>query len=313
MVLRDFHATRPVRGVHVFRLVHFVAPIIMGHIKSWVGTPSTNANFKRNLFIVIAIILGLPVAYIATHLEATPYTERVRFVALTSDDEMKIGEMAFNQLVELHETSFIPDHHHFVSHVTNVATRIIDATERSDIQWEVRLIDSPIANAFAIPGGKIFVFSGLLDVTKNDDGLAFILGHEVAHVVARHGAEQMAVGSVMLGVSVLLSALFGDNIGSFLLARVLGLLTELQYSRNMESEADFIGLVLMQNAKFDINEAPRVWERMLKHEEQAGESNTATFLSTHPPTEDRLSDINRWVQDLKNKPKVSPVLSQGRT
>jgi len=242
-------------------------------------------------------MLGLPVAYITTHLEATPYTDRLRFVALTSDDENKLGELAFNQLVEEHETNFIPEHHHFVAHVTEVARRIIEATNRPDINWEVRLIDSPITNAFAIPGGKIFVYSGLLGVTKNDDGLAFILGHEVAHVLARHGAEQMAVGRIMLGVSVLLSALFGDNVGSFVLGRVISMVTELQYSRNMESEADYIGLVLMHNANYNVNEAPKVWERMIQ---AIGGDEDASFLSTHPSHGDRIVEINKWIEELKS-------------
>jgi predicted Zn-dependent protease len=269
----------------------------MRQVKAWIGTPTTNENFKRNLAVVIAIIIGLPTIYIATHLETTPYTDRLRFVALTSDDEMKIGELTFSQLVEEHETNFIPDHHHFVSHVTQIAMRIIEATERPDIQWEVRLIDSPITNAFAIPGGKIFVFSGLLDVTKNDDGLAFILGHEVAHVLARHGAEQMAVGKVMLGVSVLVSALFGDNIGSFILGRLLSWLTELSYSRNMEREADYIGLVLMNNAKFNVEEAPKVWERMM----QANPDDSSPYLSTHPSHSERIADITKWIGEIKQR------------
>lgn len=247
---------------------------------------------------MICIILGIPIAYITTHLEATPYTDRLRFVALTSDDERKLGELAFNQLLEEHETNFIPDHHHFVAHVTEVAQRIIGASDRPDIKWEVRLIDSPITNAFAIPGGKIFVFSGLLNVTQNDDGLAFILGHEVAHVLARHGAEQMAVGRVMLGVSVLLSALFGDNIGSFVLARVISLLTELQYSRNMEKEADYIGLLLMYKAKYNINEAPKVWERMTQV--TGGEDHGTSYLDTHPSHGDRIIEINKWIEEIKS-------------
>eukprot|EP00026_Physarum_polycephalum_P009174 Phypoly_transcript_09287.p1 GENE.Phypoly_transcript_09287~~Phypoly_transcript_09287.p1 ORF type:complete len:431 (+),score=80.35 Phypoly_transcript_09287:89-1381(+) len=283
-------------GVHVFRLANFVAPIIMRQVRMWIGTPKTNANFFRNLLIFIALLLGLPGIYIYTHLETTPYTKRVRFVALTSEDEHKLGELAFDQLVDVHEDDFIPDKHRFVSHVTEVADRIIAASNRPDINWEVRLIDSPVHNAFAIPGGKIFVFSGLLDVTQNDDGLAFILGHEVAHVLARHSAEQMTVGRLMLGVSVFVSAIFGDNIGSFFLSRVISLLTELTYSRSMEREADYIGLLLMQQAKYDINEAPKVWQRMMKLE---GQEEANAFFSTHPSHSERIQDLTKWVEELK--------------
>jgi len=292
-----FHATRPnYAGMHVFRLANFVAPIVMRQVRAWIGTPKTNVNFKRNLIIFIGCLLGLPSLYIYSHLESTPYTERVRFVALTSEDEYKLGELAFDQIIDMHEADFIPDQHRFVSHVTEVADRIIAASNRPDIQWEVRLVDSPVHNAFAIPGGKIFVFSGLLDVTLNDDGLAFILGHEVAHVLARHSAEQMTVGRLMLGVSVFVSAIFGDNIGSFFLSRVISLLTELTYSRSMEREADYIGLLLMQRAKYDINEAPKVWERMMKLE---GQEETTAFFSTHPSHSERIHDITKWVAELK--------------
>lgn len=299
---RTFHATRPLYAAHgTFRLASFFAPILMRHVRTWIGTPSTNSKFFRRLVTVIALLFGIPGIYIYTHLESTPYTNRVRFVALTSSDEADIAEMAFDELVEQHEADFIPDHHHFVTKVTEVAERIIIAADRPDIKWEVRIVDSPVANAFAIPGGKVFVFSGLLKVTENDDGLAFILGHEVAHVLARHGAEQMTIARVMLGFSVFLSAIFGDNVGSFGVSWVIRLLTELKYSRNMEREADYIGLLLMQKAKYNIEEAPRVWERMVQ---ATGDGGQMPFLSTHPSHGERITDISKWVQELKLEQKL---------
>lgn len=269
----------------------------MRKVRTWIGTPKTNVKFWRNLIIFVGLLLGLPAFYVFSHLESTPYTERVRFVALTSEDESKLGELAFDELTDIHEADFIPEHHKFVARVSAVADRIIAACNRPDLVWELRVVDSPVHNACAIPGGKIFVFTGILEVTENDDGLAFILGHEVAHVLARHSAEQMTIGRVMLGFSVFVSAIFGDNVGSFFVGKVIKLLTELTYSRSMEREADYIGLMLMHKANYNIDEAPKVWERMLKFDGQQQES--VAFLSTHPSHSERIKDLTKWVAELK--------------
>jgi len=99
---------------------------------------------------------------------------------------------------------------------------------------------------------------------------------------------------------------FGDNVGSFAVSRVVSLLTELKYSRNMEREADYIGLLLMQKAKYDIEEAPKVWKRMIQKSGGDTDSDDAelTFLSTHPSHGDRIVDITKWVAELKAEPKL---------
>lgn len=268
----------------------------MRKVRTWIGTPKTNANFMRNLIIFVGVLFGLPAFYVFSHLESTPYTDRVRFVALTSEDESELGELAFDELTDTHEADFIPEHHKFVSQVSAVADRIIAACDRPDLNWELRVIDSPVHNAFAIPGGKIFVYTGILQVTENDDGLAFILGHEVAHVLARHSAEQMTIARVMLGFSVFVSAIFGDNVGSFFVGKVIKVLTELTYSRSMEREADYIGLMIMHKANYNIEEAPKVWERMIKLN---GEQDSHPFLSTHPSHAERIKDLTKWVAELK--------------
>jgi predicted Zn-dependent protease len=152
------------------------------------------------------------------------------------------------------------------------------------------------ANAFVIPGGKVFVFSGLLPIAKNDDGLATILGHEIAHNVARHQAEQMSQRAYMV-VPLQFVFLILDYAGfTYGLGRLIGSsLLDLGFarpaSRVQESEADFIGLMMMARSCFDPRAAVGVWERM----EAASRNNIPEWMSTHPSNENRVGRITQWL------------------
>jgi len=152
-------------------------------------------------------------------------------------------------------------------------------------------------NAFVIPGGKVFVFTGILPVAKNDDGLAAILGHEIAHTLAKHSAERMSQLVLLEPLRWALYALdwslgglpIGQILGSFALD--LGMMRPA--SRTQESEADYIGLMMMAKSCYDPREAVKVWERMEKaHESQA---QVPEFLSTHPANKTRITQMQAWL------------------
>lgn len=186
--------------------------------------------------------------------------------------------------------------------VTRVGTRIARATGRLDYQWEFKVIeDDKQVNAFALPGGKVAVYTGILPVTKDDAGLATVMGHEVAHAIARHGGERVSQGLlVQMGLATAQAAM--ANRDPRTVEQVTGLLGAgaalgiiLPFSRAQESEADHLGLIYMAKAGYDPRAAISFWQRM----EQAarGRPSPPEFLSTHPSHGTRIREIEQWIPE----------------
>jgi predicted Zn-dependent protease len=168
-----------------------------------------------------------------------------------------------------------------------------------DYSWEFNLVEENVPNAWCMPGGKVVVYTGILPFTKNDTGLAVVMGHEIAHAVARHGNERMSQGLLVqfggMALDVALRekpeqtrALFMQAYGA---GAQVGLL--LPYSRLHESEADKLGLVFMAMAGYDPHEAIKFWERMSK----AGGQKPPEILSTHPADETRIKDLKAYLPE----------------
>ena len=189
--------------------------------------------------------------------------------------------------------------------VKRVGKRIADAVDRymtehgmgdqiADYQWEFNLIDSDQKNAWAMPGGKVVVYTGILEVAQNEAGLAVVMGHEIAHAIARHGAERMTQGlAVTLGGVALDKALEDEPsatrnifLTSYGIGATVGVM--LPYSRTHETEADRLGLIFMAMAGYAPEEAVGFWQRMAEAKEGAGPPE---FLSTHPADETRIRNI----------------------
>ena len=171
-----------------------------------------------------------------------------------------------------------------------------------NFQWEFVLVDDDqTKNAWCMPGGKIAFYSGILPIAKNDDGIASIMGHEIAHAVARHSAERasrsilMDAGTYALERFVLGNSLRGYSRDLYSQLRQLGL--ELPFSRSQESEADYLGLIFMSLANYNTEESYKVWERM-KKENKAG---PAEFFSTHPSPENRIKKLKEWIPQVQSK------------
>lgn len=167
-------------------------------------------------------------------------------------------------------------------------------------EWEFNLIDDPkTVNAWCMPGGKVAFYTGILPVCKDELGVAVVMGHEVAHAIANHGRERMSQQMVaQFGIGTL-ATLMGQNptAGKDLLLQAVGIGTNLgilKFSRQHESEADYMGLIFMAMAGYDPREAPRFWERMT---EMSGGQQPPEFLSTHPSHETRVSDLNKWMPE----------------
>jgi predicted Zn-dependent protease len=227
-----------------------------------------------------------------------PVSGRSQILLVPESQEIALGMQAYREAlaeVELSRDSEI------TAMVDRVGQRIAKAADRPDYDWEFRVIaDDETANAFALPGGKVAVYTGLLRYTKNEAGLAFVLGHEVGHAIARHGGERMsqqllarlgqeglymAVGSRSPVAVAAISQAYG-------VAITLGVL--LPFSRTQEYEADYIGLTLMARAGYNPREAPRFFERLM---EQKQEPEPPTFLSTHPADADRIERLRELIPE----------------
>ena len=179
----------------------------------------------------------------------------------------------------------------------------------ADYKWEYNLIDNKMANAFCFPGGKIGVFTGLLPFTANNDGLAAVMGHEIAHAVARHSAERMSRAiAVTLGTGIADAVTGGavsrtrDAIGQITGVDVVDSTLMRPHGRAQESEADYMGLVFASLSGYDINESVRVWKRMNK---KFGKKEPPEFLSTHPSTKRRILDLRGLIPEVSAKyPKI---------
>ncbi len=175
--------------------------------------------------------------------------------------------------------------------VRRVANRIAAVTNK-DYNWEVNLIDSNEANAFVLPGGKIVVYTGILPICENEAGLAFVLGHEVGHAIARHGGERISQSMVVEAGLTVADISLRSNSQRGLIMAALGVGAQygvmLPFSRDNESEADHMGIVYMAKAGYDPSEAPKLWQRMAAR----GGPQPPEFLSTHPSHATRIQQLN---------------------
>ncbi len=252
-----------------------------------------------------AIVIGaLALAACVTN----PYTERSQLLLVSETQEMQLGAKAYDQVLKDPKVKISRDPRE-VEPVKRVAARIIKAAKQSkyadqakQFDWEVTVIkDDKVMNAFALPGGKIAVYTGIFPVAKNEAGLAAIIGHEVVHALARHGAERMSQGLLaQLGLEAAYLALGAHSaspVATEVTMAALGLGVNvgvmLPFSRSHESEADYVGLLLAAQAGYDPREAVRVWERM----EQASKGQPPEFLSTHPGHETRITQLQEWMPE----------------
>ncbi len=169
-----------------------------------------------------------------------------------------------------------------------------------DYRWEFNLVESPDVNAWCMPGGKVVVYTGILPITKTETGLAVVMGHEIAHAIARHGDERMSQGLLVQTGGIALSAALASKPDStrqlwmtaFGVGSAVGVI--LPYSRLHESEADQLGLVFMAMAGYDPHEAVDFWERMAQ--QKKGQA-PPEFLSTHPADRTRIADIKAAIPE----------------
>jgi len=266
---------------------------------------------------VIMVMLSL--AFAVTACEKVPLTGRRQLIVVPNNEMLS---MSFTQYKAFLDTSrVVPTSSGDAEMVSRVGNKIRQAVESymnsngyakrlEGFQWEYHLVQSNQVNAWCMPGGKIVVYSGILPYTKNEAGLATVLGHEVSHAIAEHGNERMSEGLVANGLlqagqvatgiatsgrTAQTQAIFQQAFG------VVGPLAYqygrgLPHSRKQESEADHLGLIFMSMAGYDPNEAITFWQRMAQ---AGGGKAPAEFLSDHPSDERRIADLKKLLPDAQ--------------
>lgn len=252
-------------------------------------------HIARALCAALSCALVLLLSSCAT----VPVTGRTQIALLPESEMVTLGQQAYQQQLSEHPVSNQPGD---VEPVLRVGKRLAAATEDflrannlpTDVyQWEFSVIDNDeIVNATCLPGGKIVFYSGIFEYTKDDDGIATVMGHEIAHAIARHGNERLSQALLIeLGAASLSEAMASQPARTRELAsQAFGLTANfgvaLPFNRSRESEADRIGLTLMAKAGYDPRKAIEFWERF----SQAG-AKVPEFLSTHPSGTTRIADI----------------------
>lgn len=252
-------------------------------------------GFRWQIMLLFAV--GAAVYYFANQ-EEVPFTGRTQLRTMEPAQEMQLGLQSYQQILS---DSVVLRDEPVVTAVREIGSRIARAAAPEDpgFEWTFNVIDSDQVNAFALPGGYTAVYTGLIPVAQTEDGLAVIMGHEVGHALAHHGAERMANQNLtrIVGAGVAMGAGGMDSGAQQAVMQAFGVGSQygfaLPFSRNHESEADYIGLILMARACYDPREAPRLWERM----GAAGGATPPEFQSTHPSPETRINDFKTWMPE----------------
>lgn len=226
-----------------------------------------------------------------------PYTGRSQLVLVSPQEEVALGQRAASQVLQQSQMSSNPT---YINEVNTVGSRIAAVADQPGFRWQFHVLQDKDANAFALPGGKVFVNTGMFRYATDDAELATVIAHEVAHVIAHHGAERISRSMLtQLGGAVVAGALNVYSPGAQqAVSAAYGLATNvgviLPHSRSQEMEADQIGLILMAKAGYDPRVAIKFWQKMMRADKS---SSVPAFLSTHPADQQRLSKIKAFMPE----------------
>jgi predicted Zn-dependent protease len=245
---------------------------------------------KKNLSFLI--IVGF-----LTACATVPYTNRKQFNLMSDGQEAQLGEEAYAEVLKKTPLS---KNQEWQRRIKEIGARIQAAADKPDFKWEFNVLEGKDVNAFCLPGGKVAFWDGIMPVCETDDGIAVVMGHEVAHALAHHGAERMSqgmganiIGEILsVGLSKKDPAVRDNVLKAYGLGAQVGVM--LPFSRSHESEADHIGLILMAKAGYDPRSAVSFWQRM---EKMAGGQKPPEFLSTHPSGDTRIKQIEAWLPE----------------
>lgn len=251
------------------------------------------------------IILGAILALLFIGCSKAPVTGRTQIITISPQEEMSLGFQSAKEVLKSEHVSQDPQKNEMVKrigeHIAKTANKNYPIAK--NFTWEFFVIDKNESNAFCLPGGKVFVYTGLFKYADNDDELSAVMGHEIGHALARHGAERMSRGQLEQASADILNTVMqgrGNPQNTAMVMQAFGIGTQLglslPHSRTQEYEADMIGLVLMAKAGYNPQSALTFWEKFAKDGQTPPE-----YLSTHPAPSNRIDKIKEQL------PKVIPI------
>lgn len=293
---------------------HNIGPRGYATYKRFPGSNYSQTDWRKIIssryFLYLA---GGSVAFYCYNLDEAPFTKRYRFLWVPLWLESKIGDYLYSQIMAQYQDQLLPRSNPTYARVSRIMNKLLasavqntqdpkQAAHLKALDWKIHIIQVSDTgreppNAFILPNGKIFIFSSILPICQNDDGLATVLSHELSHQLAHHSLEQLSKQPFYVFLLTLMYAATG--ISGFTDLLVAGFL-QMPASREMESEADRIGCELMARLCFNVHEAANFWVRMENFEKRAMPLGGALreFLSTHPNTHKRVHDISLWMPEL---------------
>ena len=240
-----------------------------------------------------------------------PITDRKQ---LSIIPEARLNAQAAQIYEKIKEKEKMSDDKKTLTQIKNIGKKMEDSISEyfrqnnmedptSNFSWEYILIDNKkMKNAWCMPGGKIAIYTGILDVTKNTNGLAAVMGHEIAHAVAKHSVERASRGAILNTSTQLLDIFSGGKLSRVNRAtgmNTVGLLSQLgitnPFNRKQESEADYLGMIFASLSGYDIRETVKIWERMKEFNKGKAQPE---FMSTHPSADNRIKKINEWTNQI---------------
>lgn len=233
-------------------------------------------------------------------MDYAPYTHRRRMIDTPMSFDLQIGEEVAKEKFREYQGKILSPYAPQTLVLKRIGKRLAMAAQETypeivdSFEWRFVVVNDPLKNAFCVPGGKVFVFTGLFNIMESEDALASIVAHEVGHAIARHGSERIAMAKFAFILYFLLW-LFFDQLQ--IASLVINLALTLPYSRKIEREADVIGLYLMTAACYDPNESPKAFETLAKEEG----SSHVEFLSTHPATKGRVEEMRKMLPEVQKK------------
>ena len=249
--------------------------------------------------------------FVLNSCSTAPITDRKQ---LTLVSEAKLNVQAAQVFEKIKEKEKMSDDLKSLNEITEIGkkmeysigeyfyrSKLDDPTVNFD--WEYILIDNKkVRNAWCMPGGKIAVYTGMLDVTKNNNGLAAVMGHEIAHAVAKHSVERASRGLLLNSGTQIIDIFSGGKLSKINRTtgmNTVGMLSQLgimfPFNRKQESEADYLGLIFSSLSGYDIRETTKIWERMKEYNKGKEQSE---FMSTHPSPNNRIKKINEWTNNV---------------
>ncbi|XP_019147432.1 metalloendopeptidase OMA1, mitochondrial [Corvus cornix cornix] len=324
-IIRSFHTSPSLQAAPVPLFWIIVKPaqklfaIILGRsIRKWWKAlpPDKRELFKesarKNKWKILLGVSSLGVVFVMfyfTHLEETPITGRTRLMVFGKEHFKELSEMEYDMWMELFKSQMLPETDAGYQVVETIVGHLSesnkDVPQVSALKWVIHVVDEPAVNAFVLPNGQVFVFTGLLDAVSDIHQLSFILGHEIAHAVLEHAAEKASLVHLLDFLSLIFLTMIWaicprDSlavVGQWIQSKLQEFMFDRPYSRTLEAEADKVGLQFAAKACVDVRASSVFWQQMELAEAIEGQPKLPEWLSTHPSHENRAEHLDRLIPE----------------